>query len=461
MKILLTSPRRSVYTGEWIAAPIQGLLFLASAIRSGTFFDTSHSEIRIVDEQLELIKNPNSLQGLNNSDFTPDIIGVQALTSNLNNGIKMIRLFRARYPKALILMGGISPTQRAEELLKKEILDAIIHGEGEVTFSELVYRYELEGRKAFSKIRGLSYLNDDGKFIKNPPRPNIPDLNILPPPARDLVDIDLYKKISYGRSGNIISSRGCSFVCKYCYSKHQWGVGLRRISVDKLIAEIREMHEVYGFERIRFEDDDFMENPDYVIMFCEAMIATGLNKKVEWEAKGRPNFMKLENLKLLRKANCFRLMMGVETLDPVLLKRMNRGVTSERIERSLNIMSQADIAVQATVVLGIPNESIDSIRYTMNWLDSRLKGRDIMGPCFFTPWDGVEKDMNDSTEFEIVIKDLDFYTGHMPVTSSAACSYDDLMKLYNDMGRSREGVFNRIAHLTSLEKVNSKIGVYA
>lgn len=457
MKILLTSPRRSLYTGEWIAAPIQGLLSIASTIRGGTFFDTSHAEIRVVDEQLELIKNPNSLQGINNLDFNPDIIGVQALTSNLNNGIKMVRLFRARYPNALILMGGLSPTQRAEELLLKGIIDVVIHGEGEITFSELVYLYEIEGKKCFSKIKGLSYINVDGKFTKNSPRPNIRNLNILPSPARDLVDMELYKKISYGRSGNIVSSRGCSFVCKYCYSKHQWGVGLRRISVETLISQIREMYEVYGLERIRFEDDDFMENPKYVVEFCNAMIASGLNTKVEWEAKGRPNFMKFENLKLLRKANCFRLMMGVETLDPILLKKMNRGVTAERIERSLNIMNQADIAVQSTVVLGIPGESIESIRYTMEWLDKRLKGRDIMGPCFFTPWDGVEKDMKESTEFEIVIKDLDFYTGHMPVTSSSACNYDDLMKLYHDMGRSREGIFNRIAHLTPLEKVNSRI----
>jgi radical SAM superfamily enzyme YgiQ (UPF0313 family) len=458
LKVLLTSPQRSLYTGDAIASPIQGLLALAASLKHGTFFPEGFAvdEVRVVDEQLEYLKNPNFPQGFNNTDFKPDVIGIQALTSNMSNAVSLGWFLKARNPSALVVFGGIAPTQESKYLLQLGVADLIVHGEGEVTFSEVLVDFAKDGLKDKSKIKGISYLNADGVYTRNVARMNIPDINILPLPARELVDIDFYKKVSPGRVGNLITSRGCSFVCKYCFSKHQWGVGMRRYTIERAIQEISVMYHVYGIDRIRIEDDDFMESPNYVEAFCHELIKTGLHTKLEWEAKGRPNFMKEPLLRLLRKAGCFRLMMGVETLNPKLLKSLNRGATVESIGKALDALSNSGISVQATVILGIPGDTIDSMKYTLDYLNRRSRRRDIIGACFFTPFTSVEEDLK-VMDYELVIKDKDYFSGYMPLTSSKSCSYTELWDLFLEMGHSRVGKYDRIGHFTDSKKVRNKI----
>jgi len=458
MRILFITPRRSPFTGEWISAPNQGLLSMASSIREGIFFDTKNVEVVYVDDQLESLKNPQQLPGAYIASIKPDIVAIQAITSNLSNAIHLSKKTKALFPSTLVVMGGLAPTQRWNDLLKENSsIDVIVCSEGEITFSELVFEYGCNGKKNFDLIKGISYKDGNGEIMHNPEREKIHDLDILPFPARDIADMDTYLRVSKGRAGNLITSRGCSYICAYCYSKHQWGVGRRKQSIMRAIEEIRYMLEEYGIDRIRIEDDDFIEDKNWIMDFCRNLIDTGLASKIEWEAKGRPNLMQAELLTLLRNAGCFRLMMGVETLNPELLKKLQRGITVERTERAMQTMKNTGIAIQATVILGIPGEPVSSIRKTLNWLDEKLSGRDIVGACFFTPFDRVKEDMAQKLDYKIEIDNIDCYTGHMPVTSSTACSYEELWHLYEDMGSNRIGVFDRLGHLATRNIVSNRI----
>jgi radical SAM superfamily enzyme YgiQ (UPF0313 family) len=431
---------------------------MASALRDGIFFDTKHVEIVYIDDQLQSLKDPQQLPGSFLAAIKPDIVAIQAITSTLNNVIHLSKMTKALFPNTLVVLGGIAPTQRQAELLENNpTVDIVVTSEGEITFSELVYEYGAHGRKNFGSIKGLSFRNDEGEVVHNLERSKIHNLDMLPFPARDIADMETYLRVSRGRAGNLITSRGCSYVCAYCYSKHQWGVGRRKQSVMRAIEEIKHMYEEYGINRIRIEDDDFIEDRAWIMDFCRNMIDMGLGSKIEWEAKGRPNLMETELLTLLRKAGCFRLMMGVETLNPVLLKKLQRGITVERTERAMQMMKDTGMAVQATVILGIPGEDVQSIRHTLNWLDDRLSGRDIVGACFFTPFDRVKEDMSKKLDYKVEIENIDCYTGHMPVTSSDACSYEELWNLYEDMGNNRIGDFNRLGHLASRNTVNKRI----
>jgi radical SAM superfamily enzyme YgiQ (UPF0313 family) len=149
-------------------------------------------------------------------------------------------------------------------------------------------------------------------------------------------------------------------------------------------------------------------------------------------------------------------MMGVETLNPNVFKTLNRGGTVERVETALEALQDAAISVQATVILGIPGDSLDSMQFTLDRLNSRCKGRDIIGACYFTPFAPLEKTMS-HLDYEIVIKDRDFYSGYMPVTSSKSCSYEKLWDLFLDMGHSRIGKYDRIGHFSDSRKVLDQI----
>lgn len=456
MNILLVSARRSAYTGEWITAPHQGLLSLAAVIRAGTFHDTVGVGVEVVDDQLEFLKAPQVPLGTWLDGRHPDIIGVLTTTSSLKNGIKLLEEARLRFPKALTILGGVGVTTIAQELITKGAADVAVRGEGEHTFSHLVSVYGNVGRSGFHDVEGITFRDEEGRIISNRNRAAIEDLDRLPLPAHDLVDMAVYRKISRGRAGNLITSRGCSYACAYCYSKHQWGVGQRRFTVERVLAEVRNLVEVYGIDRIRIEDDDFVEDKKWIRSFCQGLINQRL--QVEWEAKARPDHLDADILRLMRRSGCFRLLVGVETLDPNLLTRLRRSIKVETTEHALDLMRDSGIGAQATMILGIPGETDKGMRETIAWLDKRKGDHDISSPCFFVPfYEEIARAMSQRLEFTIVEQDTDRYTGHFPVTSSPACSYEELLALYDDMQPTRRGIYDRIAHLAPFSEVQERL----
>lgn len=463
MQVVLASARRSAYSGESISAPQLGLLSLAASLRAGTFRHTEGVDVRYVDDQLFVLDRPLAPPSTFLAGLQPDVVGVQALTSSLNNGLRLIAETRHARPHALTVLGGVGPTPVARELVENDQVDVVVSGEGEVAFSHLVAEYAENGRANFGKIRGITFRDDDGAVVQTPKAPPVVDLDRLPPPARDLADMGRYRTISRGRSGNLITSRGCSYACAYCYSKHQWGVGQRRHSAQRVVAEIRELVERYGFDRIRIEDDDFVEDGARMQELCRAIEDSGLQGRFEWEAKARPDLIDDEMARMLRRSGCFRLLVGVETLDWSLLRRLGRPVRVEVTERALATLAGAGIGVQATLILGIPGETEEAMRGTITWLQARL-GRnphDIVSPCFFVPFHReVERDVAKRLEFCLETTDTDCFTGHIPVTSSAGASIEQLWTLYDDMKPARRGgKYERVAYLAPLDEVRRRLGL--
>jgi radical SAM superfamily enzyme YgiQ (UPF0313 family) len=465
MQVLLVNARRSSYSGESISAPQIGLLSMAATLRAGTFHRTEGVDVRYIDDQLFVLDRPLAPPSAALVGHQPDIVGVQALTSSLKNGLRVVAETRALRPNALTVLGGVGATPVARELIEQDAVDVVVRGEGEYTFSHIVDEYARNGRANLGKIRGIAFRDGDGNVVETPMGPQIQALDMLPMPARDLADMDHYRTISRGRSGNLITSRGCSYACAYCYSKHQWGVGQRRHSAQRVVAEIRELVEVYGFDRIRIEDDDFVEDVERMQQLCAAIEESGLEGTFEWEAKARPDLIDDDMARMLRKSGCFRLLVGVETLDWTLLKKLGRPVKVEVTERALATLSRAGIGVQATMILGIPGETDEAMRATLTWLQARLgkNTHDIVSPCFFVPFHAeVEKDMAKRVKFSLETTDTDCFTGHIPVTSSDGASVEELWKLYDDMKPARRGgKYEKVAYLAPLDEVQRRLGLAA
>ncbi|MFI1483871.1 B12-binding domain-containing radical SAM protein [Streptomyces sp. NPDC020747] len=463
MQVLLVNARRSSFSGESISAPQLGLLSLAAVLREGTFHDTAGTDVHFIDDQLFVLERPLATPNEPLRGFTPDVVGIQVLTSSLKNGIKLASEVRHHHPRALTVLGGVGATPLARQLVEDGAADVVVKGEGEVTFSHLVHEFGNNGRKNLRKVRGIVFRDDDGEVVETPAAPQVMRLDKLPKPARDLADMELYRTISRGRAGNVVTARGCSYACAYCYSKHQWGVGQRRHSATRVMEEIRELVEGHGFDRIRIEDDDFVEDVPRMQELCQAIEESGLQGKFEWEAKARPDLIDDEMARMLRKSGCFRLLVGVETLDWTLLKRLGRPVKVAVTERALDSLGKSGIGTQATMILGIPGETDEAMRSTITWLQARLGGNphDIVSPCFFVPFHAdLEKDMAKRVEFTVETTDTDCYTGHIPVTSSPGASSDELWKLYDDMTPTRsQGQYKRIAFLANLNTVQTRLGL--
>jgi methyltransferase len=458
--VLLVNARRSAYSGESISAPHQGLLSLASVLREATFHDIRGARVEVLDDQLFVVDRPQLPPSTFIVGRSPDIVGVQTVTSSLKNGIRLLDEVRGRLPATLTVLGGVGPTPVARDLVAAGAADVVVRGEGEYAFSSLVHTFGTSGRAAFREVPGITFRDENGGVIETPASRQIAPLDLLPLPARDLVDMHYYRRMSRGRAGNLITSRGCQHACAYCYSRHQWGVGQRRHGVERVIREIEILVDEYGFDRIRIEDDDFLADRQWVVSLCDALTAARLPDRVEWEAKARPDDLDEEIVGRLRGAGCFRLLVGIETLDPQLLRMMSRPVKIAVLERALELLYRGGIGAQATLILGIPGETDTAMRRTLGWLEEKL-GRnrhDIVSPCFFVPFHhDVAASMARRLDFVVEVHDTDCYTGHIPVTSSGACTLGELQQLYDDMHPDRRGDYKRVAHLAPLEEVQRRL----
>ena len=360
----------------------------------------------------------------------------------------------------LTVLGGVGPSAAGADLVEGGEVDVIVHGEGEVAFSKLLVSFRQVGRCGFGNVPGISFLNSSGRCVATPPADPLYNLDALPLPARDMVDMRLYRRVSRGRAGNIVASRGCSYACSYCYSRHHWGRGQRRFGVERVAREVWSMVSDHGVDRIRFEDDDLTENAAWIGELCRRFGATDLPERAEWEGKGRPEHLTPELLGVLRRAGCFRIMMGVETIDESLLRTLDRPMSVATIERAIASAHEAGIAIQATLILGIPGETDRAMRRTLEWLHERLTGpRDIISPCFFVPFFGaVKRAMSSGSRFHVEVTDRDAYTGHIPVVSSDACSLEELWRLYDDLTPTRHrGLFRRVAKLAPWDEVQHRL----
>ena len=202
-------------------------------------------------------------------------------------------------------------------------------GEGEVTVIELIEA--IKGKRPFSSVKGIAYLKK-GKVLINPRRDLIRDLDSIPLPAYDLFPMEYYRLLRMPHATNsdlvmpILSGRGCTFQCNYCYRLDK---GFRPRSCESIIEEIRLLKEKYNITYFSFSDELLMSSEHRTISICNDFIKAKLN--IKWDCNGRLNFAKPDILKLMKKAGCVFINYGIECPDDQILKNMNKALTVKQI----------------------------------------------------------------------------------------------------------------------------------
>ena len=247
----------------------------------------------------------------------------------------------------------------------------MIHGEGEATLAELMDR--LTGRTAtpFEEIPGLTLAPEvaGGEAtapIRTPPRPVLRDLDALPFPARDLIDIERYRQIWLERHGhfslNMVTTRGCPFHCNWC-AKPIWGQTYHMRSPANVAAELAEVKGLYQPDHIWFCDDIMGLKKGWM-----AQLADEVERKV-----ARTPFKCLSRADLLlrpgevdafRRAGCRSVWIGAESGSQKILDAMDKGTRVEQIRDAARELHEAGIAVGFFLQFGYPGETLDDIELT-------------------------------------------------------------------------------------------------
>ncbi|MBU0929645.1 MAG: B12-binding domain-containing radical SAM protein [Nanoarchaeota archaeon] len=384
MKFLLINPPSSIKiykTGKLKAAvsemPLISLASLAAVL-----------EQEKVDTQvLDLSTSLDPLKDLSEKlqEFNPEYLGV-TFTTPLYNEAKEIANMAKNYNKKIItIAGGVHPSALPRETLEETKFDIVVLGEGEVTLKELIKSKHLKD------IKGIGY-KDKEEIKINPRRELIKDLDTLPLPAWHLFDLKKYKasKLTTRNQpvGPIETSRGCVYGCTYC-NKDIFGRTFRFKSPEKVIKEIEHMLDS-GFKEIHIWDDNFSTKLDRAKKICDLIIEKGLNKKFTWVlACGvRCDCIDEEFIRKVKEAGCYSIYLGVETGNPELLKKINKGETLEQIKKAFDLCKKVGIETVAFYMLGLPGETIETMNQTIKFskeLDSDYAKFTITVPFPSTP----------------------------------------------------------------------------
>ena len=345
MNILFTTsaaPKTSPFFTDEKRPPL-GLGSLISLVRNGGhnlfFIDNYLKPSNFIEE--------GCLQK-NNIDF----VGIHANTICYRDTLRMFNEIENLRKKGLwngkIIVGGPHTSVAINTI--PEFVDYIVQGEGE---------------KAILKI-----INGEanGRIIREN---RISDLDSLP-----FQPWDIFSKLPYDYSCpwmdmelvfTMNTSRGCPFNCSFCSVGSIWGRQYTYFSADRIISEIEYLTKNFGAKGIYFREDHFTLNLKRTEEFCEKLSRKAIN--IHWACETRVDNMSEELIRLMGIAGCRAFYLGVESGSQKVLDRLNKKITVEQIENTINWCKKYNIRTYCSLIVGTPGETFEDYLLTKKLMD--------------------------------------------------------------------------------------------
>lgn len=272
----------------------------------------------------------------------------------------------ARAVGCRVIVCGADASDHAARYLARGA-DYVIIGEGEVTLAELLDH--LTGRVDTTPdgILGLAFNDAAGKLIATPRRPDIRDLDALPFPAWDLVDIPRYRRIWRERHGyysmNMVTTRGCPFHCNWC-AKPIWGQRYNARSPENVVAEMKWLKRTYQPDHLWFVDDIMGLKPGWVERMAE--LVTAEDARVPFKCLNRADLLLRGNtIESLARAGARTVWIGAESGSQKILDAMEKGTRVEQLYEASRRLHAAGIEVGFFLQFGYPGETRADIEQTL------------------------------------------------------------------------------------------------
>jgi len=304
-----------------------------------------------------------------------DVFGITATMPQMPAAAEIARQLRDLYPHARLILGGPHPTllnasakrgvTRAKAALGQlgHLFDVIVCGDGE--------------RAIFPALFALDDPDADLPAIIDADDPasslflSKDDLTDAPLPARHLIDLASYHyQIDGHRTASLIAQLGCPFGCNFCGGRRS--PFLRRVrlrSIGSVIAELRHLHNTYGYTGFMFLDDELNVNTQFLALL-DQIIALQHDLGAEFRLRGlvKSELVTAPMAERMYRAGFRQLLIGFESGDPRMLVNMNKHATVEDNTRCVETLRSAGIKVKALMSLGHPGESATSVAATRDWL---------------------------------------------------------------------------------------------
>jgi anaerobic magnesium-protoporphyrin IX monomethyl ester cyclase len=298
----------------------------------------------------------------------PDVIGFSALASSGRMATLLSSRVKETNPNVTTLVGNHYATFNAERILKKyPAMDIVVRGEAEETIVELARR--LENGDDLNQVRGITFRNEKG-ITSTPDQPLVKDLDKLPFPNRKLLCADYHSLIAGANIApkkftGVISSRGCTFGCRFCSCTTLTHNVWRARTAENTLDELQQL-EGDGYRQLVFVDDNFTLNPKRVIDLCRGMRREKLD--LEWICEGRVDNCSFEMFREMVAAGLRVLYLGIENANQRILDYYNKKITPKQAETAVRTARKAGVdVIVGSFIIGAPDETRSEIQSTIEF----------------------------------------------------------------------------------------------
>ncbi|HEN21237.1 MAG TPA: B12-binding domain-containing radical SAM protein, partial [Desulfobacteraceae bacterium] len=350
MRVLLLNPTAgSTFRSVGIMLPPLGLLYVAASVRN------HGHDVKVVDFSVDDQK----------VDFGSfDVVGIHSDTTRFNHAFQLA--CQANASGARVVMGGPHPCFVAEEILSTGMVDAVVRGEGEIIFPALLNSW-VNGAEPHD-IKGLIYQSRHG-IIDTGDAEHIEDVDSLPFPARDLVDLSKYNKTRLGNRliTSIHTSRGCPYGCRFCSSTRFDGAKWRARSSGSVIAELEHIVRDLGYGAVAFMDDNFAGSVARTHEICDGILKKNLD--LRWWCFCRVDTIvrNPEMIEHMARAGAYSIFVGVETASSGVLNSLHKGINTGQARKAVEILKANGLEIWASYILGAPEEDRSDIMSTIRY----------------------------------------------------------------------------------------------
>lgn len=331
----------------------------------------------------------------------PDVFGISFASPVSDLAYKTINAVKEKFPATPVICGGTHPTAMPEEVLNHSKADICVIGEGEVTMTELMQHF-LSETGNLAQIHGIAF-RENGSIKKTQPCQHLKNLDALPIPAWDMVNLNEYEGLAYCKAKPntaMVFSRGCAFNCVYCSnpvwrSSKPW---LRLRPPEEIRKEIIMLYEK-GIREIWIRADEFNSNLKWTLEVCRTI--RDLNyKDLYFECNLRADKVTEELVNALRDINVWMINLGIETLNQRVLDGIRKKVTVHQIIDACTLLKRYGIDVYAWLMYyqiweesgKLCYETPDEVNNTLRTVRQMHKKKliDLMSWQVATPIPGAE-----------------------------------------------------------------------
>jgi radical SAM superfamily enzyme YgiQ (UPF0313 family) len=323
-------------------------------------------EVHILDRVIEDV-TPETVD-----DFIREhnvrVAGIGCMTCEFPAAVAEARRLKQNHPGIQIVFGGPHPSGDPEECLRTGVVDFAIVGEGEISLTALLK--ELEAGNRPGAIPGVWQMAEGN--VQPAPHSPVPDVDELPSPAYDLLDLEKYFKLDSPwhfpksqRAVQFITSRGCPYQCSYCHEIH--GKKFRGMAPEVVLDQMEWLARKCGVREFMIVDDIFNFELERAKQICRGIIERKLDVHLQFPNGVRGDRFDEELVELMKRAGTHFMAIAIETVSEKFQKLIRKNLKIDRALQTIEWANQHHIEVSGFFMIGFPGETLEEVRRTTDF----------------------------------------------------------------------------------------------